>query len=298
VAKQISNATCWALDSCWNIMGIIIRIAVMMNLNQDTSVHYSTMSDNERQLHRRLWTIICYMDAQLSLITGQPSLLPLDLLTLSADDVKEPLELEECWTTVLPQLFPVLYRFLSRLNSPLGPITYDEILYYNSEIRLSMQRLGGLEGPSLLRLTLDIFFRRSLMVLHRQKALDDDAPNAYPTSYWSSLECSLAILVHHRSLSDVGEPSDNVALTKRPFMLDFFAAAMTASIHLLRYDAPLAATLSPDSLIPPRKTIVDTLLTCREIMSKEKDVSVCFRTGYHLLNEVLSLVPGMPPFGC
>ncbi|KAF2734369.1 hypothetical protein EJ04DRAFT_466897, partial [Polyplosphaeria fusca] len=294
ISKQVANATCWALDSCWNMMGLIIRIAIMMSLHQDREPLFGMVEpERERNLRRRLWTTICYFDIQLSLITGQPSLLPCDIPPMPADQSQAAglLTLDDCWTTVLPEMFPMLYRFLSRINSRSEEISYDEILQYNMVIRRTIGHLTTVDGPPLLRLTLDIFFRRVLLVLHRQKALDDEAPAIYPISYWSSLECSLAMLVHHQNLSEGSGLSGNVDLIQRPFMLDFFAAIITASVHLLRYDAPLTATFSSESFIPPRQTIVGTLLTCQGILAREKDKSVCFRTGCELLNEVLKLVP-------
>ena len=58
---------------------------------------------------------------------------------------------------------------------------------------------------TMLRIALDIFFRRVILVLHRRHALEPDAPSRYPVSYWSSLECSLALLVSlGRQLGQLG----------------------------------------------------------------------------------------------
>jgi hypothetical protein len=294
IAKQAVNATCWALDSCWNVMGIVVRLGVMMEL------HHDWMSDcnsdeicRERKQRKRLWTIIVYIDIQVSLITGQPSLLPQDAL-LSTNEWLSPSNCEEtsdgCWDSILPQSFPIIWHFLARMNSSIDQISYDEVIQYDLEIRQIMRRVAGLEGNPILLLTLDIFFRRVLGVLHRHNALDIDAPVLYSTSYWSSLECSLAILFHHRELADETCSPPNVDLIGRPFMLDFFAAALTTCVHLLRTDAPLDATLTSEGTMPPRQTILDTLSNCLDILSREQNQSVCFRTGYHLLKAIFPLI--------
>ncbi|KAF2269446.1 hypothetical protein CC78DRAFT_487067 [Lojkania enalia] len=296
VAKQVANATCWALDSCWNVMGIVVRLAMMLSLHHNGTPNHNTPNPTKKcRLRRRLWTLIVYLDIQLSLITGQLSLLPQNALLIQSDD-DEPsspfLTLDDCWHTILPEAFPIISHFLARINYSTDDIGYDEVLQYDIEIRQLMRRIAVVDGNDLLRRTLDIFFRRVLMVLHRQKALHPDAPTSFPTSYWSSLECSLALLVHHQSFTDQIGLQNNKDLVGRPFMLDFFAAALTSCIHLMRQDAPLAATHLSECMIPPRQTILDTLLSCRDIFSREESQSVCIRTGCRLLKAVLEVVPG------
>ena len=67
------------------------------------------------------------------------------------------------------------------------------------------------------------------------------------------------------------------------YMLDFFAAALTASLHLLREDAPLADGFA----IPPRRTILDTLEACTEVYAGKEHRSLCFHSGYRLLKAVV-----------
>jgi hypothetical protein len=299
IAKQVANATCWALDSCWNVMGIVVRLGVMMELHHDWMSDYQ--SDDicrERKLRKRLWSIIVYIDIQVSLITGQPSLLPQDAL-LSTGEGHSSLNREEtsdgCWDSILPRSFPIIWHFLARMNSSIDQISYDEVLQYDLEIRQIMRHINSLEQHPILFLSLDIFFRRVLGVLHRHHSLDIDAPTLYPTSYWSSLECSLAILFHHRELAQENHLLvENVDMVGRPFMLDFFAAALTTCVHLLRTDAPLDTTLNSEILMPPRQTILDTLSNCLEILSREQNQSLCFRTGYRLLSAIFPLIPGTP----
>jgi hypothetical protein len=292
ISKQVANATCWALDSCWNVMGMVVRLAVMMALHQ-SHIPGLDAQDTEADSRRRLWTIIVYLDIQLSLITGQPPLLPREavLVPYNGKQSFSGSNLCQCWKNLLPEAFPIVCHFLYRINSTNEEMSYNEVLQYDAEIRTLMRQLTCNEGGEIHRMTIDIFFRRVLMCLHRRHALHEAAPTLFPASYWSSLECSLALLVHHRELSEHPNLPQDFFLIGRPFMLDFFAAALTASIHLTRTDAPLAATSTPSGRIPPRQTILDTLRSCIEIFSREKNRSLCFRTGCRLLTAVFKLIP-------
>jgi hypothetical protein len=83
----------------------------------------------------------------------------------------------------------------------------------------------------------------------------------------------------------MGHP-DNRDLLGRMYKLDFFAAALTAGVHLLLIDAPLADGFS----IPPRQTIFETLETCTEIWGRDIERSICFRAGHRTLTQILSML--------
>lgn len=295
IAKQIANATCWSLDACWNVMGILVRLAVMLGIHQGPplcSIDART-SDKELEDGRRLWTIIVYMDVQLSLVTGQPSLLPTNALLVTKDVIvpffSNP---DAAWGIILPESLPTICHFLRRINSTSDSIAPDEVQQYDIEIRQIMGRIATLPGKTMSRMAIDVFFRRALLSLHRRYAFDEEHPSAFPASYWGSLECSLALLVHLRDLADDCDQLDQVELVRQPFMLDFFSAAVTASVHLLRTDTPLDTTFTDEGTIPPRQTILETLQSCIEIFEKEKEKSLCFRAGYYFLSSVFNTIPG------
>lgn len=291
LAKQVAYATCWALDTSWSIMGIVVRLSMMMVLHQEWMPEFDEPAIvAERVLRRRLWTSVVFIDLQLSLITGQQSLLPLDIIG-TGTDADTPRTLEDCWDSIMPRSFVIICHFLNRVNSYSDQVTYDEVLQYDLELRQLMRQQAHLPGNKILRVTVDVFFRRVLLVLHRRHALDSDAPVLYSTSYWSSLECSLALIMHHRELSEPLDPSQKLHLIGRLYMLDFFASALTTCIHLLRSDAPLAATLIPEGTILPRQTMLSTLVSCLELFSIEQNKSLCFRTGYRLLKAVFETIP-------
>lgn len=287
VAKQAVNATCWALDSCWNTMGIMVRLAVMLRLHRGGR---ADLSETDRSSSRHLWNVIVYLELQLSLITGEPSLLPSDGIFSSNETVSSDNNTaeDEVWSFILPESFPVISHFLSRVNTNNETIYYEDVLQYDSEIRHRLNYLSNNENDGLRGLALDIFYRRVLSCLHRNLALHPDAPTLYPTSYWSSLECALALLLHYLKLNDQLNLPRNCDLLIRPFMLDFSSASLTVCLHLSRTDAPLAES---ECGIPPRQTIIDTLGSCLDILAKHKEYSLCYRSGYRLLRSVYNSIP-------
>ncbi|KAL7808759.1 hypothetical protein V8C44DRAFT_335293 [Trichoderma aethiopicum] len=295
LAKQLANGTCWSLDASWSLLGIVVRLAVCIGLHKPPVASSKPLDDHavtlsEWQSGHMLWITIVYFCIQTAAITGMPSL-------LSSDDVLQRTEAHNALLSQVQQFgpwlslsdsFPTICNLIARVNSDTEKPTYDEILQYNADIKRFMA--ATLEHPGCknapLRAVIDIFFRRILLVLHRCHALQPDAPILHPVSYWASLECSLAILVHHRDLCEhVGNP-DHRDLLGRLFKMDFFAAALTAGLHLLQTDAPLADGFS----IPPRQTIVETLETCTEIWGRDKERSICFRSGHRSLMRILSML--------
>lgn len=293
-AKQVCYATCWALDACWNIVGLIVRLSIMMGLHRCWMTEPDEIPTiyEERERRKRLWDAVVNMDIQTSLVTGQASPLPNDAFLANAlDNIQGP-SYNSC--DLVSASYPLIYQILTRLNTSVDMISYEEVLEYDTELRRVMRlAVAAAEKESCaVRTTTDIFFRRVLMVLHRYYALVPDAPIDYPTSYWSSLECCLALIVHQRALmGHCGTSSSNIYLVARPYMLDFFAAALTACVHLLSIDAPLSATIGSENAIPPRQTIMDTIESCLEIFARESSHSVCFGTGYRLLSIVYALIP-------
>jgi hypothetical protein len=287
VAKQAAHATCWAVDSCWNVMGVVVRLSMMAVLHQEWMVGYSdAIFARERILRRRLWTTVVFLNIQLAFLAGQQCLLPQDAWgpVLEADEPATP---EPCWDSLLPSAFPVIISMQARINSITNPITYAEVEHYDKLVRTDMHRILSYTGSAVLRLSLDIFFRRILCNLHAQHAILPNAVSEYPTSYWSSLECSIAQMVHHRELSE-GPP--NMRLLSRPHMIGFFATALITCIQLLRSDAPLDAA-ERDGKMRAKQTIMCTLVACMDTFSREENQSLCFRTGFRQLKAIMDLFP-------
>ncbi|KAH8807558.1 hypothetical protein F5884DRAFT_833292 [Xylogone sp. PMI_703] len=288
VAKQIINTTCRAFDSCWTLLGIVTRVAIGMGLNKQPQLQTQTVEASyEWQSGHALWILIVYFCIQVAAITGKPPLVSIDDIGLEHWSPSCNLKMTDPWTVFL-EAYPTICHIIRRVNSDGNKPSYDEVLEYNDQVRQLMDLLDNTNGKSPLYITLSIFFRRILLVLHRSYALNPSAPVQFSASYWSSLECSLAILVDYRDMCEYKDshPS-NIELLGRFFKLDFFSSLLTVGLHLLRRNAPLAAGFA----IPPRQTIMDTMQACIEIWGRETHNSMCFEIGYKLLTSILKALP-------
>lgn len=292
VAKLVCNATCWSVDSCWTLLGLLVRVAFIFGLPQEKNDNDEELRDPvEKDARKKLWLTILYLDVKVSMCTGMPPLTRPD--ELGGMPLIPEFGAPDSLQMVLFQSLPTVLAVLAQINSKKDQISYPDVLRYNAQLRELMGHAQRVCTANLQRITVDIFLRRCLMVLHRPFALHPDGPVMFPESYWSSLECSLALLVHYRELwcSDTNLRLD---LVGRAFVLDFFSATLTTCVHMLREDAPLSGAAATGCLIPPRQLILDTLRSCVDIWSGEQEKSVCWRTGYHLLKAVLALLPGVP----
>ncbi len=311
LAKQVINGTCWSFDSCWALLGVVVRLAVCLGIHRPEPPPDSpAVVFRDWEAGQLLWTTILYFDVQMAVTTGMPSCISADELLRDNGGLSWTFPTlatpTAAWHAVIHTACPTILQVVTRVNSEADRPSYTEIIEHSTKVRQLMGILERVRGPEVtpaLRVAIDVFFRRVLLVLHRRHALEPDAPVRYPISYWSSLECSLALLVQQRELCDaeeeaaarIGEKSAEEAGYKPEcdvrgmgpladlYMLDFFAAALTASLHLLREDAPLADGFA----IPPRRTILDTLEACTEVYAGKEHRSLCFHSGYRLLKAVV-----------
>ena len=289
ITIQSSSGTCWSFDACWNLMGLVVRLAMTLGFHRrELPPVISPAVLEDWEAGQLLWATIMYFNIQVSLVTGMPSCISRDDLATRQETTAYDAPLDSSaatWRAVMDSSAPLVLHILARINAADEGPGYEEVLQLSAQVRQLMSVLDRVQGPVVLRVTLDMFFRRVLLVLHRRHALQVEAPTLFPVSYWASLECSLALLVHLRELCDEENNSARrVHILCRVHMLDIFAAALTASIHMLRSDAPLAAGFA----IPPRQTIFQSLEACKELWAMEREVSPCFRLGHKLLNEVVA----------
>lgn len=295
IAKQIVHTSCWAVDSGWSLMGMVVRLAIMVGLHSDQILRLDESGTLDSWRARRsLWTTIVYLAIETSISSGMPSMIRPDEI-LTGDDpylleIGEEI-LSRTHERKLYNSFPTLLEVVSRVNSNITPLTYEEVLHYNTEVRnLMIQARASIHG--LHAISAETFFRRVLLVLHRQFAHHPDAPVLFPVSYWSSLECSLALLIQQRTLRDekVGDPRA-AGVVSSLYNVDFFSAALTSCIHLLN-DAPLSLAAEAECEIPPRQTILEMLRWCRETWAETQHSSLCHRGQFQCLDAAMALIPG------
>ena len=290
IAKQTTNATCQTFDSCWTFLGIVTRSAVSMGLDRQAKPqNQSAEAIYKWKSGKILWSLIVHFCIHMATITGKMPLISTDDLVTGDGSSSYHNENSDIWISLLEGAYPTICHILSRVNSDAEKPSYDDVVQYNDQVRQFMVILDNIRGSQPLYIALDIFFRRILLVLHRQHILDPRALSHYPVSYWSSIESSLAILVHHRNLCEHKEMGqDKMDLFGRLFKLDFFSAMLTVCLDLLRHDA--SHVMRYNLTIPPRQIILDTLQACTDIWSKEIHHSVCFRIGHVLLTSILGVL--------
>src|SRR5690242_4266621 len=285
VAKQATTATCWTLDTCWNVLGLTVRLAMMMVLHRAWMPGYNEpVIVRERAFRRRLWTMVVYLDTQMSSRTGQQSMLPQSMIDSNAFSTANG----DCWDSIIPRSLPIMCQLLSRMNIHDGDIfSYDEVLDYDRKITQLIQEATTFYEGGIVELTLDILFRRMLLIIHCQYALRPEAPTLYPISYNSTLDINLTLLNHYHRLSSI---LPHTHLLAQPYMLDFLAAAFTTCMLLLADDAfPTSSTTSADSDLMSRKTMLDPLMRCMDILVKDSRGISCFSTGFKQLAAIYAI---------
>lgn len=173
--------------------------------------------------------------------------------------------------------------------------------------------------------TLEMLFRRTLLTLHWRSSQHPNARTHHPTSYWASLECSLAILVHQRELyENYSQIWQSTQWFAELFKNDLLLATMFVGIQLCRKDCSCLdgeeseATVSPPSPSPspssspslslplplplssccgcttpamaPRSTILEALKSCRDIWASNLRRSRCQSKAYGVMEEVIRSV--------
>ncbi|KAF2993067.1 hypothetical protein E8E13_000712 [Curvularia kusanoi] len=257
----------------------------MMVLNREWMPGYADpVIVRERALRRRLWTMIVYLDTQMSARTGQQSMLPQGAFNLNVSTLTHG----DCWDTIMPRSLPIICGFLSRMNAHDGEIyTYEEVLEYDREINQLMHEATAFYEGDIVKFTLDIFFRRVLLAVHCQYALRPKASIDYPVSYNSTFETNLALLNHYHRLSSL---SPHTKLLAQPYMLDFLSAALTTCMLLLSPDELSANPLSnDDSGLAYRQTMLNALMRCMDILANDNRNVLCFTTGFKQLEAMYAL---------
>lgn len=312
VAKHLGAMSCHEYDSCGPLMGIVIRHAMALGLHCDPVFSVDDMPIYEIEMRRRLWTTIVQLELQQSITSGtQPLLKNDDFNTLppsnlNDDDIHSrgesflsstPGQLtDSSFQVLLASSFSLTFEIVSAANSLSGHLSYDRVTYLDFRIRELLTETSNLRGTltssdlssetiwrALQISTLEITFRRILLILHLRYARRPRANIEYPKSYWSALECSLAILVHQRQIHEELDHHGSAKWFAELFKSDFFTAIITVGIQLCRKDnsaldgtAPTMETNElPNSVNSPRSTIVQTLKWCQDIWTSELAPSFC-----------------------
>ncbi|KAI1471652.1 putative C6 transcription factor [Daldinia caldariorum] len=137
-------------DLVWISAGTLVRIAVYMGLHKDPT-RLPKMSTFIAEMRRRLWNTILELSLQLSVISGGPPFISLDMFSTEPpgnfDDeqltVEDPPPQPESHFTqtsvaiILRKIFPARLAVVKFLNDHGSSGTYKETLQLDSELRAS-----------------------------------------------------------------------------------------------------------------------------------------------------------------
>lgn len=346
LAKQVNRMSCDESDACWCLTGIIVRLAMSIGLHSDTTGN-KDLSPLEAEMRRILWTTIAYLDLRQCLASGMPLLLRPDdftcsgpaninhngffgdegYLDLTPRDLSE--RTESTFHVIFWHAFPLMSKVVNLIHSPLvhpdNDANYELVLSYDSQIRQLLKQanfiLGGVTAESqqllpqsephrLQRIMFDIVLRQLQLALHRRFAHEPLASIKYPVSYWTSLDCSIALLLHQGELcseveieSESESPGEisfvsqgqgqrqNTRWLASLFWPNFLTAALTVSLFLVRSDSLLEPpTRIQHTVVHPRETVLEALRSCRDIWSEGKDVNVCHTKAYAFIDHVVAVL--------
>ncbi|PNY26663.1 Uncharacterized protein TCAP_03409 [Tolypocladium capitatum] len=188
LAKQVVNGTCWSFDSCWCLLGVVVRLAVCLGIHRPRPPPASLpVVFRDWESGQVLWTTVLYLNVQMAMTTRIPSCLSSEeMLQDYGTQSRSFATLDtptSTWHAVIHTSCPTILRVISRASSDVDKPSYEEILG-TARVRELESVLDRVHGHNTtLRIALDVFFRRVILVLHRRHALEPDAPSRYPVSY-------------------------------------------------------------------------------------------------------------------
>ncbi|KAK2836987.1 hypothetical protein FQN49_006524, partial [Arthroderma sp. PD_2] len=323
IAKQINTMSCSEHEACWPLTGLIVRLAMVVGLHSSNC--NKVYSPFHAEMRNRLWAAICFMDLKQSLLSGMPLQITADSFTclppanINEHEIHEDFE-GEVLTRALPErtdstilvvlydVFPLVTEIMRMVNSADASFQYEDVIEYDRQLRYKMKEYDlifqtpskRLIGPTELslgigsdntdfeRVLLNVYFRRILLTLHSHFAKLPQAFVQYPVAYWSSLECSLALLAQQRELCEQAAHNRGYSTWfSGLFKQDYFTAAMTLCFHLIKNDSPLELPAEHLCQIQARETVLETLRCCRDLWEKEKDRSSCHGRACTVVNNLV-----------
>ncbi|KAH8715805.1 Transcription factor lepE [Beauveria bassiana] len=329
IAKQVYAMSCHQADTCWQLTGLVARLATSMGLHTDVPVS-DEPTPYEEKMKRRVWTLAVYMEMKQSLVCGMPLLLrSSDMAALlrkeafvdgnagtssssSADNLGgaqllHPSLLEETFASA----GRLIAKAIELATCVEDPATYAEVVELDAALRQQLKRpetglhfptgLGVVLGPvDVATCMVDIFCRQTIMALHARFALQERSSTRYPVSYLASLESALSILSRQRDLCE-GQPAAPSSWLAGLFRHEFFTAAMTVCFHLVRggHDDDMmmmnsssssSSSSMPDGSGRPQEIMLDALQSCRDVWSMERKNSVCNANAFNIVDRLVTWI--------
>ncbi|KAJ0418772.1 hypothetical protein BJY00DRAFT_175938 [Aspergillus carlsbadensis] len=315
IYRQTRGAVCIESAALWPVTGLIVRLAITRGLHLTDSTQDTQTGAGDTSSRNRLWAAVILLDLRQALAAGMPVIPPSGNLLaepllrfgpgISGETATEPKDF--VFPLIIYNYLPQIFKILELATSPQITLSYNLVVRYDQQIKALLNHFHNAflsacaENPNtdLFQWTMtNIFIRRILLALHSQLYQEPNVITRYPVSYWSSLECSLAILSAQRDLWDADAHSDSsdfppgrTPVIARLLQQDFFLAAITVCFNLVQTGSPLNSPESSQGCqVQARKTILELLGSCRDIWEREQDVSVCHGTAFSMIDSLLRIV--------
>ncbi|KAF9890388.1 hypothetical protein FE257_006056 [Aspergillus nanangensis] len=299
IIKQTKRLFCAESDALWPATGLVVRLAVIMGLHS-TDPKQGTQSTVPTSVRNALWAAVILLDLRQSLASGMPVIPP------SSELIERPLHKTEAdqpsdfpFPLMIYDNLPQIFKVLELATSPQITSSYDLVVTYDQQIRellkhyhrqfLSVEKTND---HSFQWTTVNVFFRRVLLALHSRLYQEPQASTQYPVAYWSSLDCSLALLSEQRGLWDYSSSRAGAAMAPffaRLFRSEFFLAAITVCFYLVQAHSPLDSPNSPRCHGEARRTVLELLTSCKDVWGVEKDASVCHSRAFGMIDSLLQI---------
>lgn len=241
----------------WVIVGIIVRLSMRMGYHRDPG-SFTTITPYQAEMRRRVWAFVRQMDTMFSFQLSLPGMirnsdcdcaLPRNIFEDEFGPDSKVLPPARPFTEPTPISYMIIkaqisFEFgsmLEEINTVQGaPMSYDEILKRDTrlrEIRNNMPphlRLRPLEecmhDPATLlmqRFNLDIFWQKTVCVLHRKHLMRARQNPRYAHSRRVCVEAALEVLHHQAKLYQESQPGGRMRAMK------WFISSLTKHDYLL-----------------------------------------------------------------
>ena len=177
IAKQLDIMTHNDSDTCWQYMGLVVRLAMGLWLHRSPD-SFDTMPFAESQERKRIWITVAQLDLFTSIAAGmQTQCQPEDCNTPAPSKSDEDIDdTEVVYQKKLAQILPILSGIINKLNSPQSEMEYDEVLRLDSQLRgllhsVELPEMMGSGTPAnwmqLQATTLSNMIRRVRLAVHQ-----------------------------------------------------------------------------------------------------------------------------------
>ncbi|EGP92110.1 fungal specific transcription factor [Zymoseptoria tritici IPO323] len=245
--------------------GLCVRLAMRMGYHRDPGPH-PAITPFQGEMRRRVWTFVRQCDLLISFQFGLPAMIKCDHMDTEVPRNLYDDELFEDMKTLPPsrpafEATPMSYmitkskmtflfgRIVERSQSVSNPLSYDETLKFDAELREARSQHPPLllmrsfqesaRDPANLimqRLGLEMVYLRSLFVLHRRFIARGRENPRFAYSRRTCIDASMELLHHQATLHQESQPGGRLrsvkwyisSLTTHDFML----AAMLVCLDL------------------------------------------------------------------